>query len=119
MNEPLTIGMLGYSFMGRAHANAIARLPMFFPDAPDVERQVLIGRDEEAVAEATDRLGFAEYATDWEDVVDEVDVFYNLGPNAVHADPSIAALNAGASVFCEKPLAHTIKDAEQIGRAHV
>lgn len=114
MNEPLTIGMLGYSFMGRAHANAIARLPMFFPDAPDVERQVLIGRDEEAVAEATDRLGFAEYATDWEDVVDEVDVFYNLGPNAVHADPSIAALNAGASVFCEKPLAHTIKDAERM-----
>jgi predicted dehydrogenase len=111
---PLKVGVLGYRFMGKAHANALARLPMFFPDAPAVKRSVLVGRDEEAVAEATDRLGFTEYATDWKAVVNDVDVFYNLGPNAIHADPSIAALEAGASVFCEKPLAHTLDDAERM-----
>ncbi|WP_114577096.1 Gfo/Idh/MocA family protein [Saliphagus sp. LR7] len=114
MSESLSVGVLGYRFMGRAHANALARLPMFFPEAPAVERSVLIGRDEEAVAEATDQLGFSEYSTDWEDVVGDVDVFYNLGPNNVHADPSIAALEAGTSVFCEKPLAHTLEDAERM-----
>lgn len=113
-DEPLPVGMLGYSFMGRAHSNALARLPMFFPDAPAVERDVLVGRDEEALAKATDRLGFARYATDWEDVVEEVDVFYNLGPNAIHAEPSIAALDAGTAVFCEKPLAHTLADAKRM-----
>ncbi|WP_207586546.1 Gfo/Idh/MocA family protein [Halomontanus rarus] len=113
-NDPLTIGMLGYRFMGKAHSNALERLPMFFPEAPEVERDVLIGRDEEAVAEAADRFGFDRTSTDWEEVVDEVDVFYNLGPNAIHADPSIAALEAGASVFCEKPLAHTLEDAERM-----
>ncbi|WP_276254989.1 Gfo/Idh/MocA family protein [Halomontanus rarus] len=113
-NDPLTIGMLGYRFMGKAHSNALERLPMFFPEAPEVERDVLIGRDEEAVAEAADRFGFERTSTDWEEVVDEVDVFYNLGPNAIHADPSIAALEAGASVFCEKPLAHTLEDAERM-----
>jgi predicted dehydrogenase len=87
---------------------------MFFPDAPAVEREILIGRDEEALAEATDRLGFAQYATNWEDVIEEVDVFYNLGPNAIHAEPSIAALEAGTAVFCEKPLAHTLSDAERM-----
>lgn len=50
--------------MGEAHANALARLPMFFPDAPAVERTVLVGRDEDALAAATDRLGFAETAAD-------------------------------------------------------
>lgn len=114
MSEPLSIGMLGYRFMGRAHANALARLSMFFPDAPKVERKVLIGRDEEALAEATDRLGFSEYATNWESVVEDVDVFYNLGPNSLHAEPSVAALKADTAVFCEKPLANTVEAAEQM-----
>ncbi|WP_123534439.1 Gfo/Idh/MocA family protein [Halosimplex salinum] len=113
-DEPLSVGVLGYRFMGKAHANALARLPMFFPEAPEVEREVVVGRDEEALSEAADRLGFQRYATDWEDVVEEVDVFYNLGPNNIHADPSIAALEAGTHVFCEKPLAHTLEDAERM-----
>lgn len=110
-DDPLTIGVLGYRFMGKAHANALARLPMFFPDAPAVERHTLIGRDEAALAEAADRFGFAHTATDWETALDEVDVFYNLGPNHVHAEPSIAALEAGIPVLCEKPLAPTLDEA--------
>ncbi|WP_121821326.1 Gfo/Idh/MocA family protein [Halostella salina] len=110
----LQVGVLGYRFMGKAHANALARLPMFFPDAPDVERDVIVGRDEAALADAADQLGFSRTATDWREVVDEVDVFYNLGPNHVHAEPSIAALEAGTPVFCEKPLAPTLDDAGEM-----
>ena len=115
----LSIGVLGYRFMGKAHANALARLPMFFPDAPNVERSVLVGRDEDALESAADQLGFESTATDWADVVDEVDVFYNLGPNHVHAEPSIAALEAGTPVFCEKPLAPTLETAEEMTEAAV
>ena len=107
----LSVGVLGYRFMGKAHANALARLPMFFPDAPDVERHTLVGRDEAALAAAAERFGFAHTATDWEAAIDEVDVFYNLGPNHVHAEPSIAALEAGTPVLCEKPLAPTMGEA--------
>jgi len=113
----LKVGVLGYRFMGKAHANAMARLPMFFPEAPDVERHVLVGRDEEALADAADRLGFENTATDWEDVVDEVDAFYNLGPNHVHAEPSIAALEAGTPVLSEKPLANDLESAERMAEA--
>ena len=113
----IAAGFLGYRFMGQAHANALARLPMFFPEAPEVERDVIVGRDEEALADAVDRLGFDRYATDWEAVVDDVDVFYNLGPNNLHPEPSIAALDAGTHVFCEKPLAHTLDAAERMAAA--
>ncbi|MBX0294125.1 Gfo/Idh/MocA family protein [Haloarcula nitratireducens] len=115
--EPLDIGVLGYKFMGKAHANAFARLPMFFDDAPELNREVVVGRDEEALAEAADSLGFSRTATDWRDVIDEVDVFYNLGPNHVHSEPSIAALEAGTPVFCEKPLAPTLDDAQSMADA--
>ena len=104
----LKIGVLGYRFMGKAHSNAFARLPMFFDDAPDIERHTLVGRDEEALADAADRLGFAHTETEWEDTMNEVDVFYNLGPNHLHPEPSIAALEADTPVFCEKPLAPTV-----------
>jgi len=113
----LQVGMLGYRFMGEAHSNALARLPMFFPDAPDVERDVLIGRDETALSSAADQLGFNRISTDWEAVVDDVDVFYNLGPNNLHPEPSIGALEAGTSVFCEKPLAHTQDAAQRMASA--
>ena len=62
------VGFLGYGFMGTAHANALARLPMFFPDAPETDRHVLIGRDEAALAREADRLGFTRTETDWEAV---------------------------------------------------
>jgi predicted dehydrogenase len=116
-DDTLDVGMLGYRFMGKAHSNALARLPMFFPDAPATNRDVLVGRDEAALDDAAGRLGFDRISTDWEAVVDDVDVFYNLGPNHVHAAPSIAALEAGTPVFCEKPLARTLDEAQRMADA--
>ncbi len=116
-DTPLKIGVLGYRFMGKAHANALARLPMFFPDAPAIERHTLVGRDEEALSEAADRFGFTHTETEWERAIDEVDVFYNLGPNHLHVEPSVAALEAGVPVLCEKPLAPTLEGAETMREA--
>ncbi|WP_348610237.1 Gfo/Idh/MocA family protein [Halobaculum rarum] len=113
-DEPIDIGVLGYRFMGKAHANALDRLPMFFEDAPETNRHTVIGRDEEALADAAETLGFEHTATDWRDVVDEVDAFYNLGPNHLHVEPSVAALEAGTPVLCEKPLAPTLAGAEEM-----
>jgi len=113
----LRVGFLGYGFMGTAHANALARLPMFFPDAPETERAVLIGRDEAALQTAADRLGFTATSTDWRDALDDVDVLYNLGPNHLHAEPAIAALDAGTHVLCEKPLANDHEAADRMAVA--
>lgn len=110
----LNVGVLGYRFMGKAHANAMARLPMFFPDAPEINREVLVGRDEEALSEAADRLGFSRTTTDPSEAIEAVDAFYNLGPNFVHPEYSIEALESGVPVFCEKPLAPTLEEAEEM-----
>jgi len=113
----LKTGFLGYRLMGKAHANALDRLPMFFPDTPAVERSVLIGRTRDAVEEAADRLGFDRVETDWETAIADIDVLYNLGPTSVHLEPTVAALENDVHVLCEKPLALTVEEARRMDAA--
>ena len=103
--------------MAKAHANALDRLPMFFPDAPDVERSVLVGRTRDAVEEAAERLGFDRVETDWEDAIADIDVLYNLGPTHIHVEPTVTALENDVHVLCEKPLALTVDEARQMASA--
>jgi predicted dehydrogenase len=105
--KPIGIGMLGYAFMGKAHSNAYKTLGYMTWPPPLMPQLVAIaGRNEEAVAEAAERYGFADHVTDWRALVsdDRVGLFDNAGPNNLHAEPTIAAAEAGKHVICEKPL---------------
>jgi predicted dehydrogenase len=104
---PIGVGMLGYAFMGKAHANAYRKLAyMTWPPPLTPQLVAIAGRNEEAVAEAARRYGFAEHVTDWKALVadDRIGLFDNSGPNNLHAEPTIAAAEAGKHVICEKPL---------------
>ena len=111
------VGMLGYAFMGKAHANAYRTLPYMAWPPPLLPRLVSIaGRNEEAVAEAAGRYGFERSETDWHRLVadPEVELFDNSGPNNLHGEPTIAAAEAGKHVFCEKPLGRTADESYEI-----
>ena len=65
MTDSIGIGMLGYAFMGKAHANGYRKLSYMAWPPPLVPRLVSIaGRDEAAVSEAAQRYGFERYVTD-------------------------------------------------------
>jgi predicted dehydrogenase len=111
------IGMLGYAFMGRAHANAYRKLAYTVWPPPLRPRLVSVaGRDEAAVSEAARRYGFDRHVTDWRTLVSDPDVelFDNGGPNNLHADPTIAAAEAGKHVLCEKPLGRTADESYEM-----
>ena len=64
------IGMLGYAFMGKAHANAFKKIPYIMYPPVAIPRLVAIcGRNEEAVAEAARRYGYEKYYTDWRKLI--------------------------------------------------
>jgi predicted dehydrogenase len=111
------IGMLGYAFMGKAHSNGYRTLGYMTWPPPLVPRLVArAGRTEEAVAEAARRYGFEGYVTDWRELIamDDVQLFDNSGPNNLHAEPTIAAAEAGKHVVCEKPLARTAAESYEV-----
>ena len=99
------VGMLGYAFMGKAHSRALRALPEL--DPPLLPELVSIsGRNREELEAVAARFGWAEAVTDWREQVadDRIQLYVNGGPNSLHAEPSIAALEAGKHVLCEKPL---------------
>jgi predicted dehydrogenase len=114
---PIGVGMLGYAFMGKAHANGYKKLSYMAWPPPLMPRLVSIaGRDEQAVSAAAHRYGFERYVTDWRELVadPEVELFDNGGPNNLHAEPTIAAAEAGKHVICEKPLGRDAAESHQI-----
>ena len=113
--KELNVAMIGTGFMGKAHSLVYSAMPLFFwpPPATPV-RKVVVDVTEELASSAKERLGFAEYATDWKDVVGrgDIDVVDICTPNNSHAEIAIAAAKAGKHILCEKPLALNAAEAK-------
>ena len=114
--KTLSVAMIGYQFMGRAHSNAWRQVGRFFDLPVEPVMQVICGRNAAGAAEAAAKLGWNTSATDWREVVQrpDVDIVDICTPGDSHADIAIAAAEAGKTVFCEKPLANTVAEAERM-----
>ncbi|MFC6006332.1 Gfo/Idh/MocA family protein [Angustibacter luteus] len=106
--------MVGYSFMGAAHSQAWRNAGAFF-DLPLLPAMnVLSGRDTAAAGAVARRFGWGDVVGDWKELLvrDDVQLVDVCTPGDTHAEISIAALEAGKHVLCEKPLANSVAEAE-------
>ena len=112
----LNVAMIGHRFMGRAHSNAWRQVGRFFETPYEPVMKVVVGRDEAGVRKAADTLGWREHSTSWEQTIarDDIDVVDICTPGDTHAAIAVAAAEAGKVVFCEKPLANTLPEAERM-----
>ena len=119
MTDTLRVAMIGYGFMGAAHSQAWRTAPRVFDLPKAIEMSVIVGRSPDAVAEAADKWGWLEAATDWREVIarDDIDVVDIVTPGHSHDEIAIAALAAGKHVLCEKPLANSVGDADRMADA--
>lgn len=118
-SRQLGVGQVGYAFMGAAHSQAWRTAPSFF-DLPLAPRlRALCGRDAAAAGAVADRFGWESVETDWRTLVarDDIDLIDICTPGSTHVEIAVAALRAGKHVLCEKPLANTVEEAEQMAEA--
>src|SRR6056297_1593864 len=110
MSKPeIGIGLVGSGFMGRCHANAFRSVAGLFDVPAEPRLRVLADASDEQAAQAALSLGFARGTGDWQDLVadESVDIVAITAPNVLHAPIAHAAIAAGKTVYCEKPLSTT------------
>jgi myo-inositol 2-dehydrogenase/D-chiro-inositol 1-dehydrogenase len=117
--KQLRIGLIGYSFMGRAHSNAFHQVNHFFPSSYELVPQAVCGRDAAKTQEFADKWGYKSIETDWKKLIarDDIDVIDIATPNNLHAEQVIAAAKAGKMILCEKPLAMNPAEGAQMVKA--
>lgn len=112
-SSPLRIGILGAA---RITPNAVIRPA---GRIPGVQVAAIAARDPERARAFAARHAIGRVHLDYAALIadPEVDVVYNPLPNSLHAAWTIAALQAGKHVLCEKPLAANAEEAMQMAAA--
>ena len=107
------IGLLGASKIARGAVIAPAKTN------PDFEVVAVGARDAGRARAYADEHGIAHVSSSYAELVrrDDVDVVYNALPPVGHAEWTIAALEAGKTVLCEKPFAMNAGEARQMTEA--
>ncbi len=117
--KPLNIGVVGYGFMGRTHANAFSQVGHFFDLQHRPVLKAVCGRDRAKIDAFADQWGYESAETDWRKLVDrkDIDVIDIASPNDTHFEIAIAAAKAGKMVMCEKPLGRNASESEAMTKA--
>ncbi|MCE9632491.1 MAG: Gfo/Idh/MocA family oxidoreductase [Planctomycetia bacterium] len=115
----LNVALLGTKFMGKAHSHAWSSAAKFFDLPAEPVLKVAVGRDKPSLDEFAARWGWQETATDWKQVIarPDIDIVDIATPTALHCEMAIAAAEAGKHIFCEKPLALDVTQAERMAAA--
>jgi predicted dehydrogenase len=109
----LRVGMVGVGGIGLdQHLPGWAKVPF-------AEVVAIADSSSHALARAGDVLPDARRFENWHDLVacPDLDVVDVCTPNRWHAPVALAALRAGKHVLCEKPLATTVAEVEELAEA--
>ncbi len=116
--KPLNIGIVGYGFMGRTHANAYRKVTNFFDTPFQPILKAACGRDQAKLKPYAETWGWESTEADWKRLIErkDIDLIDICTPNDTHAEIAIAAARAGKMVMCEKPLSMDGQQGEEMVR---
>jgi predicted dehydrogenase len=107
--KELRTAILGTGFMGRVHLEGVRRVE-------SVEVAAVVGRNAETAKKLGAGFGVGTIATDYRQILldSTIDAVHVCTPNAQHFSMAKDALLSGKHVLCEKPLATTVAEGEEL-----
>lgn len=105
------VAVIAAGFTGQQHIEAIRRIP-------GCEVVALVDANAEALKAKAEALGVEKTYTDYKQMIQEVhpDVVHNCTPNGMHYELNKYIMEQGIHVYCEKPLAITVEQGEELVR---
>ncbi len=116
----IRIGLIGYGGIGRVHAAAYRAIPFHYGlPADSIEIAGVATTRRQTAERAAEEIGCDFFTDDYRDLlrrpgIDAVDI---CTPNNTHYEIVLAAAEAGAHIYCEKPLAMNVAEAASMARA--
>ncbi|NLJ75009.1 MAG: Gfo/Idh/MocA family oxidoreductase [Firmicutes bacterium] len=113
MTKKIRVGLIGAGNIGQN-----AHIPAYLKQE-DVELFAVYDIKESRSRDVAKRFGFKHVATSLDEIVsmDELDAVSVCTWNNGHAESVIAAANAGKHILCEKPMAMTVAETEEMAKA--
>lgn len=110
-NEKLNIGIIGVAGRGGSNTNDVAGENIV----------ALCDVDSNHLEQAGKRFPQAQKYADWRKLVDQkdLDAVVVSTTDHTHALASVWAMNRGLSVYCEKPLAHSVHEARVVQETYL
>jgi predicted dehydrogenase len=107
--KPIKTAIIGTGFMGRVHLEAVRRLEF-------VEAAAVAGRNADAAQRLGAGISIPVITGDYRKIVRDpaIDAVHICTPNAQHFLMAKEALQAGKHVICEKPLATSVEEGEEL-----
>ena len=105
--------VVGIKGVGRTHIEAVRAC------GEEADLVAVCDIDEEAARAVAEKYGVPHAVSDFEHLLgmDEVEAISICTPHFLHRDMTVAALEAGKHVLCEKPMAVTVKQADEMVEA--
>ncbi len=105
------IAVIATGFTGQQHTEAVRRIP-------GNEVVALVDANPAALAAKAKALGVEKTYTDYKQMIEEVhpDVVHNCTPNGLHYEINKYVIEHGIHIYCEKPLAITVEQGEELVR---
>ena len=107
-DKKLRVGVIGSGF------GSVVHIPAY--QSEDVEVAAVWSRSKERVEETAQKHGIPRALTDYQELLrmDDIDAVSIVSPVAYHYEMTMAALDAGKHVLCEKPFALNQQQAKEM-----
>lgn len=110
--EKIRMGMIGVGGIAQDR-----HIPAYLQLADSVTLEAVCDVNVETANTVAAKFSIKKVYTEYKELFSEVDAVTICTPNKFHADITIAALEAGVHVFCEKPMAMNAKECEAMIQA--